>query len=102
MPPGEYRLGRQRILKAADAVRLADGTLAGSVLTMDRALRNLLHLGMPLAQAARRCATLQADYLGLEDRGRLAPGAVADVVVSDPEGWLEAVFVEGRPVGAAQ
>jgi N-acetylglucosamine-6-phosphate deacetylase len=101
MPPGNYRLGQHRIVNHGDAVRLGDGTLAGSVLTMDRALRNLLHLGVRLAQAARRCATLQADYLGLEDRGRLVPGAAADVVVVDPEGRLEAVFAEGRPVRVA-
>jgi N-acetylglucosamine-6-phosphate deacetylase len=100
MPPGEYRLGQQRIVNEEDAVRLADGTLAGSVLTMDQALRNLLHLGVPLDQAASRCATLQADYLGLEDRGRLAPGAIADVVVTDRTGRLKAVFAEGRPVPA--
>jgi N-acetylglucosamine-6-phosphate deacetylase len=98
MPPGEYRLGQHRVCKKDNAVRLADGTLAGSVLTMDQALRNLLHLGLPLEQAARRCATLPADYLGLEDRGRLVPGAVADVVVVDRAGRLEAVLVEGRPV----
>jgi N-acetylglucosamine-6-phosphate deacetylase len=100
MPPGEYHLGRHRILKHEDAVRLADGTLAGSILTMDQALRNLLHLGMPLEQAARRCAMLQADYLGLEERGRLVRGAVADIVVVDRAGQLEAVFLEGRPVAA--
>jgi N-acetylglucosamine-6-phosphate deacetylase len=101
MPPGEYRLGHHRIFKREDAVRLADGTLAGSVLTMDRALRNLLHLGVPLEQAARRCATIQADYLGLEERGRLVPGGVADVVVVDRAARLEAVFIEGRAIPAA-
>ena len=101
MPAGEYRLGQYRILKHGDAARLADGTLAGSVLTMDRALRNLMHLGLPLEQAARRCATLQADYLGLEDRGRLVPGAAADLVVVDREGHLAAVFLEGRLTPAA-
>jgi N-acetylglucosamine-6-phosphate deacetylase len=101
MPPGEYRLGQHRIFKHEDAVRLADGTLAGSVLTMDRALANLLHLGLPLDQAARRCTTLPADYLGLEDRGRLVPGAVADVAVVDRAGRLAAVFAEGRPVPVA-
>jgi N-acetylglucosamine-6-phosphate deacetylase len=101
MPPGEYRLGQHRIFKEHNAVRLADGTLAGSALTMDQALRNLLHLGLPLAQAARRCATLPADYLGLADRGRLVPGAVADVVVVDRTGRLEAVLIEGRPVSVA-
>jgi N-acetylglucosamine-6-phosphate deacetylase len=101
MPLGEYRLGQHRILKQEDAVRLADGTLAGSVLTMDRALWHLLLLGVPLEDAAKRCATLQAEYLGLEERGRLVPGAVADVVVMNRAGRLEAVFLEGRPVPAA-
>ena len=101
MPPGEYRLGQHRIVKEENAVRLADGTLAGSILTMDRALRNLLHLGLSLERAATRCATLQADYLGLKERGRLAPGAVADVVVVDRAGRLQAVFLEGRPVPGA-
>ena len=101
MPPGEYRLGQHRILKQEDAVRLADGALAGSVLTMDRALRNLMLLGVPLEEAARRCATLQADYLRLEDRGRLVPGAVADIVVVDHAGRLQAVILEGAPIPPA-
>jgi N-acetylglucosamine-6-phosphate deacetylase len=101
MPPGEYRLGEHQIFKQADAVRLADGTLAGSVLTMDRVLANLRRLGVPLEQAALRCSTLPARYLGLEDRGRLVPGAVADVVVVAGDGRLEVVFAEGRAVRAA-
>jgi N-acetylglucosamine-6-phosphate deacetylase len=68
---------------------------------MDRALRNLMHLGLPLAEAARRCATLPADYLGLEERGRLVPGAAADVVVLDRKGWLQAVLIEGQAIPAA-
>lgn len=101
MPPGEYRLGQHPIFKQDDAVRLVDGTLAGSVLTMDRALRNLMHLGLPLAEATRRCATLPADYLGLEDRGRLVPGAVADVVVLDGGRRLRAVLIEGQAIPTA-
>jgi N-acetylglucosamine-6-phosphate deacetylase len=101
MAPGEYRLGRHRIFKQDDAVRLADGTLAGSVLTMDRALRNLMRLGLPLDEAARRCTTLPADYLGLEGRGRLVPGAAADVVVVDRAGRLQAVLIEGQAIAAA-
>ena len=101
MPPGEYRLGQHRIFKEESAVRLGDGTLAGSVLTMDGALRNLLHLGIPLEQAARRCATLPADHLGLADRGRLIAGAAADVVVAEQSGRLQAVLLEGRPVAIA-
>jgi N-acetylglucosamine-6-phosphate deacetylase len=56
---------------------------------------------VPLEDAARRCAMLQAEYLGLEERGRLVPGAVADLVVIDRAGRVEGVFLEGRPVPAA-
>jgi N-acetylglucosamine-6-phosphate deacetylase len=54
MPDGDYALGRQVVHKCAGGVRLDDGTLAGSVLTMDQALRNLIALGMDVAEA--RCA----------------------------------------------
>lgn len=101
MPPGEHRLGRQRIVTDGQSARLADGTLAGSVLTMDRAMRNLLRLGLPLEQAARRCAALPAGYLGLEDRGRLVEDAAADLVVTDRAGRLHAVIAEGRAVRPA-
>ena len=95
MPDGEYHLGAHTIVKRGDTVRLADGSLAGSVLTMDRALRNLLSLGLPLAEAARRCSTLPADYLGLADRGQLVPGAAADLVVLDAAGQIERSVLEG-------
>lgn len=98
MPDGQYHLGAHLIIKQGDTVRLADGNLAGSVLTMDRAFRNLLALGIPLAEAARRCSTLPAEYLGLGERGRLVPAAAADIVVLDGAGRLEAVFVEGQGV----
>ena len=79
-------------------MRLADGTLAGSTLTMDQALRNLVGLGLSLADASRRTATIAAEHLGLADRGRLVPGAWADVVVLDAALQLQAVWVEGSAV----
>ena len=97
MPDGEYRLGEHRVQKCLGGVRLPDGTLAGSALTMDQALRNLVQtLGLDLVQASRRVSTVAADYLGLPDRGRLAPGAWADVVVMDAALVLQRVFVEGE------
>lgn len=99
MPDGEYRLGEHRVQKCLGGVRLADGTLAGSALTMDQALRNLVQvLGLSLPDAARRVSTAAADYLGLADRGRLAPGAWADVVVMDEALQLKRVFVEGEEI----
>jgi N-acetylglucosamine-6-phosphate deacetylase len=102
MPDGEYRLGRQPVTKCLGGVRLADGTLAGSTLTMDRALRNLVDVvGVPLPDAARRVATHAADFLGLADRGRLVAGAWADVVVLDRDLRVQQVFVEGGAVDVA-
>jgi N-acetylglucosamine-6-phosphate deacetylase len=98
MPDGEYRLGRHTVTKCLGGVRLADGTLAGSTLTMDQALRNLVGLGLPLAQASRRTATLAAEHLGLADRGRLVAGAWADMVVLDPGLRLQRVLVEGEEI----
>jgi N-acetylglucosamine-6-phosphate deacetylase len=102
MPDGEYRLGRQAVTKCLGGVRLADGTLAGSTLTMDRALRNLVDVvGVPLADAVRRVATHAADFLELADRGRLAVGAWADVVVLDRDLRVQDVFVEGGSIDVA-
>ena len=95
MPDGEYRLGQHRIVKSGGAARLPGGALAGSILTMDQALRNLLHLGLPLDQAARRLSTIPAAYAGLHDRGHLRPGAAADLVMVDAAGTLLATVVEG-------
>jgi N-acetylglucosamine-6-phosphate deacetylase len=101
MPDGEYRLGRHRVHKCLGGVRLADGTLAGSALTMDQALRNLVQIGLPLAEASARTSTFAAQYLGLQDRGRLAAGAMADVVVLDRELNLTQVIVEGEALELA-
>ena len=98
MPAGEYRLGQHRVFKDADAVRLEDGTLAGSTLTMDQVLRSLLGLGLSLEEASRRVSTIAADYLGLRDRGRLAPGALADIVVLGQDHRVLAVFVGGEGI----
>ncbi len=101
MPDGDYRLGRQTVHKRGDSVRLADGTLAGSAVGLDLALRRLVALGLPLAEASARCSTHAADYLGLAERGRLAVGAWADLVQLDPATLRpRRVVIEGEMVDA--
>ncbi len=96
MPDGEYRLGRHRVTRCLGGVRLPDGTLAGSALTMDQALRNLVDvLGLGLSAASRCLSTHAADHLGIRDRGRLVEGAWADAVVLEGDLKLREVFVEG-------
>jgi N-acetylglucosamine-6-phosphate deacetylase len=98
MPDGEYSLGTQRVLKCLGCVRLATGSLAGSALTLDQALRNLISLGLDLADASHRLSRNPADYLGETERGRLQAGAWADIVVMDEAHRVTGVFVEGEPV----
>ena len=99
MPDGAYPLGRQTVHKAGGAVRLADGTLAGSTLTMDQALRNLVGLGLSVAEASACTSAHAAHYLDLPDRGQLAVGAWADVVQLHPQTLqVQQVWVEGEPV----
>jgi N-acetylglucosamine-6-phosphate deacetylase len=98
MPDGEYALGTQRVFKCLGCVRLATGSLAGSALTMDQALRNLVSLGLDLADASHRLSRNPADYLGEAERGRLQAGAWADVVVLDEALTVTNVFVEGESI----
>jgi len=98
MPDGRYPLGRYQVEKRADGVFLEDGTLAGSTLTMDRALRNLVAWGHSLEEASARLSKLPAAYLGLADRGALAPGKFADLVVLNADLQVEEVYVEGERI----
>ena len=98
MPDGDYRLGPLAVTKLDGAMRLACGTLAGSALTMDAALRNLVSIGLPLEEASRRLSALPARWIGLDDAGRIAPGARADIVALDGDLRVRGVHVAGRPV----
>ena len=95
MPDGHYMLGRHQVRKCMGGVRLPDGTLAGSTLTMDQALRNLVGLGLSLDDASRRVSTYAADYIGETERGRILPGCHADLVVMDRQLNIKAVYIEG-------
>jgi len=67
------------------AAYLPDGTLAGSTLTMLDAVQRVAALGVPAATAIRHATSNPAIVIGASDRGRLAPGARADVVALDPD-----------------
>lgn len=103
MPDGEYALGSQRVMKCFGCVRLVLGdSLAGSALTMDQALRNLVSIGLDLADASRRLSQYPAEYLGIQaERGILQAGAWADLVVMDAELQVRHVFVEGSAIDLA-
>ena len=84
LPPGSTATIGGYPIALRDAAYLADGTIAGSTLTMDRAFAKLTAgIGLSLSDAATVCATTPARALGLQGFGLIAPGAVADLVVLD-------------------
>ncbi len=98
-PGARASLGGQPITVGADAAYLDDGTLAGSVLTMDRAFQLLVaKVGVSLVDAATLCATTAARELGLVGHGVLSAGAVADLVVLDARFMVVQTYVGGQLV----
>lgn len=95
---GPTELGGQAVTVRGGRATLADGTLAGSVLTQDEALRQAVRAGLPVARAAELLSRNPADYLGRRDLGRFEPGARADAVVLSPDLAVERVLVGGRDV----
>jgi N-acetylglucosamine-6-phosphate deacetylase len=98
MPDGKYQLGSFQVTVSGGVCRNMEGKLAGSTLTLDRALRNIVALGVPLAAALPMVTSNPARQIGLGTRkGILAPGADADVVALDAS--LEVAGVMTRGVG---
>jgi len=97
---GSYRLGEVAVEVRGGVVRRDDGVLAGSVLTMIEAVRNLHALGVPLADALGAATEVPARVVGA-DAGRIAVGAAADVIVLSEELELERVMVGGEARVAA-
>jgi len=95
---GTYKLYRHDVMVGGGAARLRDGTLAGSVLTMERAVQNMVEqAGLPLAAVLQLATEVPARILGVADRkGKLAESYDADVVVLSPQLAVERVFVGGR------
>lgn len=99
MAEGEYGLSGRRVRLENGSVRLPDGTLAGSVLTLDQAVRNAISvLSLPLEDGVRMATETPAEILGLLEKGRIAPGADADLVILSMEGMVKETLVAGETV----
>ncbi|GAA4018652.1 N-acetylglucosamine-6-phosphate deacetylase [Deinococcus rubellus] len=96
---GESELGGQKVIVKDGKAVLADGrSIAGSVLTLDVALRNALAAGLGLPDVSRMLSAAPAESLGLTDRGRLDVGLRADLVVLSEQFEVEAVYVGGKQI----
>ena len=98
MPDGEYTLGGQAFTLRGIQCRMADGTIAGSVLKMNDAVRNLRdHAGIPLFAAVRAASLNAAASIGLEKEiGSLEAGKAADILLMDEDCRVLRTLVAGR------
>jgi N-acetylglucosamine-6-phosphate deacetylase len=96
MPDGTYQLGPLQV-QVKDGKCTVDGRLAGSVLTMDRAVRNVTQFaGWGLRDAVRAATLNAARVVGFERQGRIAPGAEANFVVLSADGQVKKTIVRGK------
>lgn len=99
MGTGRYKLADRDVIVDATSARLADGTLAGSILQMDAAVRNVIHYtGCSLADALAMASTTPARVLGLNDKGRIEQGCDADLIVLDKSLRVEMTIARGKIV----
>jgi N-acetylglucosamine-6-phosphate deacetylase len=93
---GSYQLGNVEVAVANGVPVSGDGVLAGTVLTMLDAVRNLHALGVPFEQAVGAATDVPARIIGRRDLGVLEPGARADVVVLDDRLEIARVLAGGE------
>ncbi|TMW70942.1 N-acetylglucosamine-6-phosphate deacetylase [Alteribacter natronophilus] len=100
LPAGSYDLGGQEVSVNSDRAELEDGTLAGSVLKMNDAVKNMITFtGCSVEEAVQMATMNPARQLGIEDRkGSIAPGKDADLVVLDRDFTVLHTFCTGELV----
>ncbi len=99
MSPGRYTLGDRQVIVDATVARLNAETLAGSILQMDAAIRNVIEFtGCSLAEAITMASATPARVLGLANKGRLAENCDADLIVLDNSLRVEKTIARGEMV----
>lgn len=100
MPEGAYTLGGQEVRVNRGSVRLKDGTLAGSVLTLNKGVRNIYQeCDIPLYEAVKMASYNPAIFCGVgHQKGKIAPGYDADLILFDDEISVKKVWIKGQEV----
>lgn len=104
MPPGIYRLNDFDCYVSDTAARLADGTLAGSILPLDRAVRNFIaYTGCSLSDALATVTTTPAELMNVDhERGRIAENMIADLALLDDALTVQLTIAAGEVVYSAR
>jgi N-acetylglucosamine-6-phosphate deacetylase len=98
MPPGQYTIGGQEVFVDNNSARLKDGRLAGSILSMDQAVRNMVtYTSCSIAEAIQMANAVPAEVLGMGDRlGHIINGYFTDIVLLDESLHVQATLVKGQ------
>lgn len=104
LPDGQYRSINHTVIVSGGAVRLENGTIAGSVLTMEGAVRNMVTMaGMGWAEAIRMATLTPARITGVDGRkGKIVPGADADLLALNDDGLVQRVWTRGQLAYSAE
>ncbi len=97
LPEGDYEFVGRKVSVCDGAVRMNDGSLAGSILTLDRAVRNIVAFtGIGWSEAISMATQVPARIAGVEPRkGRIIPGADADLLALDSQGFVKCTWARG-------
>ncbi len=99
LPDGDYKLGAQAVTVQEGIARIPEGNLAGSTLTLDRAVQNVIAwTGLTLAEVLPAATSTPAAAMNLTRKGRLAPGMDADIVLLDAQHQVSLTMIAGRVV----
>lgn len=94
---GQYKLGNQAVFVKDNSARLEDGTLAGSILAMNNAVKNAYqHLGLSINEAVNLASYNPAKNLNLIDLGEIAVNKTADIIMFDEEINVDFVMIDGN------
>ena len=97
MPPGKYEFTGFEITVDATSARLSDGTLPGSILTMEQSLQNMISwLQLKLEEVILSMTSTPASLLGVPNKGHLVPGADADLVLLTETGQVRKTWIGGQ------
>jgi N-acetylglucosamine-6-phosphate deacetylase len=97
LPEGDYDFVGRKVIVCDGAVRLTSGTLAGSILTLDRGVRNIVAFtGCGWSEAICMATHIPARIAGIAHRkGRIAPGFDADLLALDDQGFVQLTWLRG-------
>jgi len=96
LPDGTYRLGCQEVVVKDGAPRLSDGSLAGSTLTMVKAVKNAVGVGIPFSRALEMASATPCRAMMLDRKGLIEAGFDADLVVLDKKFNVVATYIKGE------